>query len=50
MGFGVVGSRESRQSVYPLMPVIDIPSINVFCVKKKRMMMGRATRVLAAMR
>ena len=32
------------------MPVIEMPSMNVFCVKKNRTMIGRTTSVLAAMR
>ena len=35
---------------YPLMPVIEMPSMNVFCVKKNRKMIGKTTRVLAAIR
>jgi hypothetical protein len=34
----------------PLIPVIEIPSMNVFCVKKNSTMIGSATRVLAAIK
>ena len=34
----------------PLMPVIEMPSMNVFWARKKRTMIGRATSVLAAIR
>jgi hypothetical protein len=35
---------------YPLIPVMEMPSMKVFWVKKKSTMMGRATSVLAAIR
>ena len=48
-------TRESTSAArlcgcYPLIPVIEMPSMKVFWVKKNSTMIGSATRVLAAIR
>ena len=51
MAAAVPGDRRGLVvAAYPFIPVIEMPSMKVFWVKKNRMIIGKATRVLAAMR
>jgi len=45
---GLPGARFGASQ--PFSPVMEIPSMKLFWVKKNRAMIGRATRVLAAIR
>ena len=46
----IPGPNGKRDADYPFTPVVEIPSMNERCVKKKSTTTGRHTSVEAAMR